>query len=177
MPKAQDYPQKYESWVTLKNGKDVFIRPVRPTDGHLLVDLSQKMSTQSLYLRFLWRLRVLPEDLLYRFTHLDYHSEFALAAVVEEYGQETIIAVGRYSYDPDDGHTDLAVAVRDDWQSLGLGKSLLQKTVSIGKDHGIAHFRSMMDAQNEIIRKILSTLGYEVKYSLRGGFFEVDICV
>ena len=113
--------------------------------------------------------------MLHSFTHINYDSEFALVAVIQEDGKDAIIAVGRYAYDSKDDLADLAVAVRDDWQHLGLGKSLLARTVAIGKEQGISRFKSMMDAQNKIMRQILLELGYEVKYSLRSGFFEVEI--
>ena len=171
------YPTQYESRLTLKNGREVFLRPILPTDGDLLIGLFNRMSPQSIYSRFLWRLHTIPEDMIHRFTHIDYDHEFALAAVVKDNRQDAIIAVGRYLYDPEDKVTDLAVAVRDDWQHLGLGKSLLAKTVAIGKERGISRFKTMMDTQNKIISQILLELGYEVKYSLRSGFFEVDILV
>ncbi len=169
------YPHQYESRLSLKNGKEVFLRPIRHTDGYLLIDLSKKMSSQSLYLRFLWRLDVIPEDMLHRFTHIDYRNDFAMAAVIEEDGKEAIIAVGRYLYDSSTDQTDLGVAVRDDWQRLGLGKSLLRITIAIAKEHGISHFKSMMDPSNKAMMKILLELGYQVKYGARDGTLEVSI--
>jgi len=174
---TEGYPPQYESWLTLKNGREVFLRPILRTDEHLIVDLFNKMSPQSVYLRFLRNLHALPEDMIYRFTHINYDSEFALVAMIKEDGKDAIIAVGRYAYDPHEDVTDFGVAVRDDWQHLGLGKPLLVKIFDIGKEHGISHFVTMMDPQNNIMRQILLELGYDVKYSLRSGFFQVEIVV
>ncbi len=171
------YPHQYESRLTLKNGKEVDLRPVRDTDGHLLIDMFGKMSAQSLYLRFLRRIYTLPEDMLHRFTHMDYDHEFALAAVIKEDGQESIIAVARYHYDPDDEVTDFAVAVRDDWQHLGLGRSLLTKIFAVGREHGISSFVSVIDPENKRFRRILAELGYQLKYSSQSGDFRVEIQV
>jgi acetyltransferase len=171
------YPPQHEGRLTLKNGREVFLRPIRQTDGHLLVELFKKMSPQSLYLRFLWRVPALSEEMLYQFTHIDYESEFALVSVIEEDGKDAIIAVGRYAYDSKENISDLAVAVRDDWQHLGLGTSLLARTVAIGKEHGICRFKSMMDPRNQIMRGILLELGYDVKYCMRNGLYELEILV
>lgn len=176
-PFAEDYPSRYENWLTLKNGMKVFLRPVLQTDGVLLVDFFNKISPRTRYLRFLRHLDALPEDMLYSFTHINYDSEFALVAFIDEDDTAAIIGVARYAVDPHDETADLAVTVRDDWQHFGLGTSLLAKTIDIGKEHGIFHFKSMIDPQNTIIRQILLSLGYTVKYSLRSGFFEVDIAV
>ena len=78
---------------------------------------------------------------------------------------------------PQDNITDLAIAVRDDWQHFGLGKSLLKKIVDIGKEHGIIRFGGMMEAENKIIRQVLAELGYKVNYSLKSGFYQVEILV
>jgi len=128
MPTTLDegYPSQYESQLTLKNGSKVFLRPILSTDAPLLVELFNMLSPQSVYFRFLRPLHVLHEGLLDRLTNINYDSAFALVAVVKEDGKNVIIAVGRYAFNPQDNITDIAVAVRDDWQHLGLGKSLLK---------------------------------------------------
>ncbi len=171
------YPSQYESRLTLKDGRQVFLRPILGTDRDRIVDLFNRISPESLYMRFLKHYRVLPEDMLYHFTHLDYVDRFALVAVVEEEGDDAIIAVARYAHEPREDLTDLAIVVRDDWQNLGLGKSLLIRIVDAGREHGINRFVSMMDPGNTMIRQTLSRLGYEVSYSLRNGVFQVEIVV
>lgn len=166
---------QYEWLLTLKNGEKIFLRPIKDSDRYLLVDLFNKMSPQSVYLRFLRRLQALPENLIDQLITLDYHKNFALVAVARENEKDAIVSVGRYGYDPDEGGTELAVAVRDDWQKLGLGKIMLSKVVTIAGDHGITHFTGMMDPRNSVIRKLLVKLGYKVKYSMKSGFYKVDI--
>jgi ribosomal protein S18 acetylase RimI-like enzyme len=173
----ENYPSQYESQLTLEDGNEVFLRPILKTDGPLLIELFNMLSPQSVYFRFLTRLRALPKELLYQFTNVNYDSEFALVAVVEEDGRNVIIAVARYAFNPKENVTDLAVAVRDDWQHLGLGKSLLEKIINIGKDHGISRFMCMVHPQNDVIKQTFRSLGYEVKYTLRGDYNSVEILV
>ena len=175
--KSSNYPTQYESWLTLKDGNKIFIRPIKQTDEHLVTDLFKRLSARSIYLRFLTRLGDLPEGMLYQFTHVNYSSEFALVGISKEDGRDAIIVIARYANSPKDNITELAVAVRDDWQHLGLGKTLLKKIVDIGKENGIYRYSGMMDTENKVIIKILLELGYKVKYSLRGGFYEVEILV
>ncbi len=172
-----DYPRQHESWVKLKNGREVFIRPILPTDAPLILDLFRRMSPASVQLRFLKPLDALPADLLHRLIHLDYHTTFALAAIVPEEGREALIAVARYALEPDDPLADLAVAVRDDWQRLGLGRLLLTGILAIGREHGVLRFGSLMDPQNARMKRTLSSLGHTVKFSPRSGFFHVEISV
>jgi GNAT superfamily N-acetyltransferase len=175
MTSTGNYPTQYESRLTLKNGMDVFIRPIMETDEKLMVDLFNRLSPQSVYLRFLMHLHALPKDMLYRLLHVNYSTEFALAAIIDEDGKDAIIAIARYGYSPDESLADLAVAVRDDWQHLGLGKLLLKKVVDIGREHGIRRFGGMMEPDNKIMRQILVELGYKTNYVLRSGFYQVEI--
>ena len=166
---------QYESRLLLKNGEVVLVRPVVPSDAPLLVDMFNKMTPRSRYLRFMTNIPELPENLLHQFTYLDYHASFAIACLVESEGQSEIIAVARYSHDPAEQIADLGVAVRDDWQHLGIGKSLLSKIIMIGKEHGISRFGSMMDPQNDIMKKTLCELDFQVKYFFREGSYQVEI--
>lgn len=170
-------PARYEERLRLKDGREVFLRPLLEEDRELIVDLFNRISPQSVYQRFLTDLHALPENLLHHLTHLDHLREFALVGVSHEEGREAIVAVGRYSLDPEEQLADLALAVRDDWQNLGLGKALLQRTVAIAREHGITRFGSMMDPRNTVMGKTLKDLGYEVRYSLRSGFYHVEISV
>lgn len=169
------YPAEYESRLTLKNGKEVFIRPILQTDEYLLVDLLNKLSADSIYLRFLRPLNSLPEELLFQLTHINYKSNFALVAAIQEDGKDSIIAVARYGYDPQDKITDFAIVVRDDWQHYGLGKFLLSNILTIGRKQGIFHFVSFVDSTNHIMKQLLRDLGYTVKYSYRKGSTQVEV--
>ncbi len=171
----EDYPVEYESRLTLKNGREVFLRPILQTDEHLIVDLLNKLSADSIYLRFLRPLNSLPEELLFQLTHINYKSNFALVAVIQEDGKDSIIAVARYGYDPQEKVTDFAIVVRDDWQHCGLGKFLLSTLFAIGRKHGIFRFVSFVDSTNHIIKQLLRKLGYSVKYSYRKGSTQVEV--
>ena len=149
------YPTQYEDRLILKNGKSVFIRPLRETDEPLILDLFDKLDLDSIYLRFLTYLKSLPEDLLFQLTHIDYSNKFAIVAVTNEDNKDAIIAVARYFYDSEKKTTDFAIVVRDDWQNCGLGKTLLLKLFAIGKEHGITRFVSIIDPENHIMKHIL----------------------
>ncbi len=173
----EGYPSRHECWLTLRDGRRVFLRPVLPTDESLLVDLFDRISPRTRYLRFLRHLDALPEDMLCHFTHVDYDDKFALVAVIEENGKDAVVGVARYAVDPPGNAADLGITVRDDWQNLGLGSSLLARIIDVGRAHAVSRFKSMLNPQNNVIRRMLSELCHEVKYYLRDGFLEVEIVV
>jgi acetyltransferase len=160
----------------MKDGRKVIIRPLEKTDGPLLLELFGGLSPRTKYFRFLRQLRSLPEDMLYRFTHLDYPRECALAAVPEEQGIERIVAVARYGL-AETETADLAITVLDSWQSAGLGSFLLKSIIAIGRQNGITHYSSMIDPGNFVIKYILLKLGYAVTYHLKDNAWYVEITV
>jgi acetyltransferase len=97
------------------------------------------MSLLSVRLRFFSPLHHLPEQLVYRFTHVDYRKDFGLAALINE-NSGPIIGVARYAYDPESEMPELAVAVRDDWHGNGLGSILLTRVIKVGREHGYSRF-------------------------------------
>jgi len=161
---AQPTLASYDSHVTAANGREVFLRPILEDDGPLLNDLFNRLSPESRYFRFLSSREFLPEALIYQFTHLDYYRNFALAAQIDEEGRRAIIGVGRYGYDYFQKRTDFAIAIRDDWQRLGLGRMLLKKLFAIGKEHGISRFTAEIDPQNKAIKQLMVKMGYDTKY-------------
>ena len=175
MNSDENYPIEYESTLLLKNEREVFIRPIMQTDDQLVIDLFNKLSRHSIYLRFLRYLNALPVDMLHRFTHIDYNSDSALVGVIKEDDREAIIAVARYLGATEDNITELAIVIRDDWQHLGLGKALLKRIVDIGREHGICRYTGMLDPENNLIRQILMELGYKVNYDLKSGMYQVEI--
>jgi acetyltransferase len=175
-----DYPYEYVEWITLKNGRRVLLRPIRPSDRRLLIDLFRRLSPQTIYRRFLSHVRELPEDWLDRFTLMNYKSDFALAATIEEDGEEHIISVCRYHYSIYTENTELAMVVRDDWQGLGLGKTIASRLFEIARKNDIHQFEGMLDPTNEAITKIFNSIGCKYTLTLRSGFFfiliDLDTC-
>ncbi|MCX5841284.1 MAG: GNAT family N-acetyltransferase, partial [Deltaproteobacteria bacterium] len=111
----------------------------------------------------------------YRFTHVNYRSDFALVGVINEGAGESCIAVARYHYNPLTERTDLAIAVRDDLQNLGLGSIMLSKVVGIAIKNGISHFEGTLDLQNAVSMKIFNKLGLKMKTSMKGGLCYIEL--
>lgn len=171
------YPAQYETRMALKNGKTVLVRPVMRRDEPLILDLLDKLSSDSIYFRFLRPVKTLPKKLLFHLTHLDYQDNFALAAVIREDEKDAFIAVARYGYDPREHLTDFAIVVRDDWQHYGLGKWMLSRIFAIGREQGIFRFVSIVDSTNHTMKRTLRGLDYTVYYSYEKGFTQVEVLV
>lgn len=158
------YPGQYEEWITIRNNKRVFLRPVRPTDGALISEFVSRLSDVSKYYRFLRRVDTLRPDMIHKLVHLDYKREFALAAVVCEEGANVIIGVCRYSASLDPSYGESAIVLRDDWQGNGLGKAMTRRVFAIAELNGISTMIVNLDPQNDIAVNLYTGLGYLYHY-------------
>jgi len=158
------YPLYYEEWITLNDGSAIFLRPIKPTDGPLLLNLFQKLSRETIYFRFLTHLNKLQPEMLKQLVEIDYESHFALAAIITADAKESIIGTCRYIVKENTDHAELTVVLRDDWQRKGLGKAMVTRVVNIARSKGLASIEILLDYRNEGMKRIFSSLGYPVQY-------------
>jgi acetyltransferase len=158
------YPGEYEAWVSLADGSHIFLRPIKPTDGPLILDSFQKLSKETVYFRFLTNAVRLEPRTLKRLVEIDYQSHFALAAIVFEEEAEAMIGICRYMAKEKPGLAELAVVLRDDWQGRGLGRVMVTRVVDIARSKGISSMEIHLDHRNEGMKRIFTSLGYPVQY-------------
>ena len=92
----------------------------------------------------------LPPGMLARFTQLDYDRELAL--VVLDPSSSDFVAVGRYAPNPDGRTAEFALAVGDDWQGKGIGRSLLERLCETARDAGYhALYGHILDANRDML--------------------------
>ena len=84
--------------IVAQNGQEVSVRFLTAADGELLVDLVQRLSPNTRYLRFLVAIEEVPVEAATRklpaFLAVDGVDSVALVALVEENGIETAIGCG-----------------------------------------------------------------------------------
>lgn len=158
-----NYPAQYEEWLTVGQER-VFLRPVKPTDGPLILDIFRKLSPQSIFYRFLTHMEKLRPEQVYHLVHIDYVTEFALAAVIEEGGEERIVGVCRAIASSDQSRAELTIVLRDDWQGRGIGKIMVKKVVMVMHRHGVSRIEILLDSRNDKMKKLFMSLGYPYIY-------------
>jgi acetyltransferase len=113
------YPCELVELLQLADGTPIVLRPIRPEDAQLEQDLVRDLSLESRRFRFMHALSRLTEDMLVRFTQLDYDRELGLIAVQKTDAGELPLGVARYVGDSDEVGCEFAVVVADAWQKRG----------------------------------------------------------
>ncbi|SFM64154.1 bifunctional acetate--CoA ligase family protein/GNAT family N-acetyltransferase [Thermodesulforhabdus norvegica] len=169
------YPEEWETRGTTSGGIDIFIRPIRPEDAPLLVELFHVLSPTSIYYRFFRPLKELSEDMLVRFTQVDYDREIALVALDASSADERMLGVARVISDPDGRRAEFSILVGDPWQGRGVGAMLLSRCLVIAKKRGIKEVWGTVLRENRGMLALAKKLGFTTKFSKDLGECEVII--
>ena len=172
-----DKPLMNPEPVTLKDGTQVVIRPIRPDDAEELQAAFQRLSMESIYLRFLSVKKELTDAEAKQLATVDYTSRMAFVAICAENGRENVIGVARYAMD--DPHkpeiAESAVVVQDESQGRGLGTLLLRRLVSYARRQGIRTLRGNMQIGNNCMLNMVRRSGLPHQTRFMDGMWEVSI--
>ena len=163
--------------VTLKDGTQVIIRPIHPDDAEDLQATFQRLSMESIYLRFLSFKKELPDEEARYLATVDYTTRMAFVAIASENNREIVVGVSRYAMD-DPGNPEFAesaVVVEDGYQGRGLGKLLLWRLVNYAHARGIHILRGNLQVGNNRMLDLVRRSGLPHHTGYVDGIWEVDI--
>jgi acetyltransferase len=157
------YPSLLIDRVTLADGRMVTLRPVLPQDADAEQTFISALSPQSRRRRFHGAVNALPDHVLEAMTAIDYQQQLALVAeAVDSDGQARLVADARYVV-AGPGHADFAIAVADDWQHLGLGRTLLQRLARHACRQGIGRLQGTVLASNGPMLSLMRRWGASLR--------------
>lgn len=158
------YPKKYETLWLLKNGQEVLLRPIKPEDEPMWIEWFQSLSEETIRYRFFQMLKDTPHEVRVRYCNVDYDREVALVSEMVENGKRKILGVSRLSVEPDGKHGEMAFIVSDYWQGLGLGTKLVDYSLDIAKEKGVASVYAIMLQDNYRAISLTKKMGFAIEY-------------
>jgi RimJ/RimL family protein N-acetyltransferase len=149
LPPLGVYPAELEKAVTLDDGTELLLRPIKPTDERMEQELLYSLSDQSVYLRFFSSMSRFPHERVQHFTTIDYDEQMAIVAILDRNGEEQMIGVGRYVKQKDSDMAELALLVNDEWQGRGVGSLMHEYLEHIARSRNIGGFRAEVLEHNK----------------------------
>jgi acetyltransferase len=159
------YPKKYETIWTLRDGRTVLLRPIKPEDEPLWLEMFQNFSEQSIRYRFFQIIKDTPHETRVRYCNIDYDREIAIVPELTENGRKRILGVTRVSIEPDGKKGEIAFITADPWQGLGLGTKMIDYVLEICKDMKLETIYAIMLQDNFQAISLMKKMGFTVKYS------------
>jgi RimJ/RimL family protein N-acetyltransferase len=149
--------------ATLRDGRRVRIRAIRPADRDEVVQAFDRLSSEARYTRFLAPLRTLPATVLERALHLQDAHELGLVAEIDAPDGIDIVAGARYYVLPGGERCEFAVTVADSWQGAGLASRLMRALIQGAGVRGLTHMEGFVLAENERMLALARRLGFTVQ--------------
>ncbi|MEM4703682.1 MAG: bifunctional acetate--CoA ligase family protein/GNAT family N-acetyltransferase [Candidatus Bathyarchaeia archaeon] len=162
------YPKKYETMWKLRDGREVLLRPIKPEDEPLWLEMFKNFSEESIRFRFFQILKDTPHETRVRYCNIDYDREIAIVAELSENGQRKILGVVRVSIEPDGKTGEIAFIVADPWQGLGLGTKFVDYAIEICKDMKIEKLYAIMLPENYRAISLMKKMGFTITYAEDG---------
>jgi len=158
------YPKKYETLWKLHDGRTVLLRPIKPEDEPLWLEMFQNFSEESIRYRFFHIIKDTPHEMRIRYCNIDYDREIAIIPELTENGKRKILGVVRVPILPDQKTGEIAVIVADPWQGLGLGSKMMDYMIEICKDKGLETIYGVMLPDNYRAIELFKKMGFTIKY-------------
>ena len=154
------YPARVVENQQLADGTDIVLRPIRPDDTDLLTTFMDSLSSEAKYFRFMHAMQHLSQEMLVRFTQIDYDLEMAVVAVEQDAGK--VLGVARFLSNPDQVSCEFALVVSDARQNQGLGHRLMSKLIEVAYDKGISVIEGEVLANNHKMLGLMKSMEFSI---------------
>ncbi len=156
------YPAHLVRKLQLNDGTDIVIRPIRPEDAEIEARFVRELSDESKYFRFMSSLQELSQEMLVRFTQIDYHNEMALIAVASTGAGEEQIGVARYVTNLDKTSCEFALTVSDKWRGRGIAHHLMRDLMEVARDRELERMEGKVLSNNRRMLELVTSLNFSI---------------
>lgn len=162
VPAIRPYPERWRTGLTLKCGRRIDIRPIRPEDEHRYDRFLARISPHDMRMRFFAAAPNMSHRFIARLTQIDYAREMAFVAIEGEGAEAGIVGVARMIADPDYRRAEFAILIATDRQRTGLGSGLMRHLQAYAKAEGLAELHGEVLAENDAMLAMCRGLGFTI---------------
>jgi len=159
--------------MRLRDGTEATIRPIRPDDKERMRSAFLALDPRSVYTRVFSAKKDLSAEELRRLTEVDPAKEVALVVTTGSAGAERIIAGGRYVGSGDT--VEIAFAVEEDYQRLGLASRLLRELAQLARANGVERFEAYVLPENASMLEVFRRSGFAMATKRDDGVVRVTL--
>ncbi len=148
-------PPEFKTTHVLHDGTLLNFRPMHPTDEPRLTELFHALSKETIYYRFMSRMKFVQRKVIQNFVYINHRTDVAIVATLPEAHGEEIIAIGRYYLDEKSNLAEVAFVVRDEWQNHGIGTALFRHLTLIARRNGLGGFTAEVLKANRSMQRVI----------------------
>jgi acetyltransferase len=162
------YPERLKKKSQLNDGTPVLLRPIKPEDESMWLEMLGSCSKESIYHRFRYDFYFNSHEVATQFCYIDYDREMGIVAEIDFEGRKRLVGVGRLIADPDVEIAEYAILISDAWQHKDLGKILTRYCEEIAKMAGVKRLVAETTSDNKAMISVFRKIGFEVFYNEDG---------
>jgi RimJ/RimL family protein N-acetyltransferase len=165
---------EYTAIERLRDGTTLQIRALQPGDRAEMLAAVGRFSKETLYRRFFAPKRHFSEREIDFFLNVDFINHIALAAVLSEGGRQMIIGGARYVVSQP-GRAEVAFAVDDSHQKLGIATHLITHLIEIARAARLEEFVAEVLPENVPMLKVFERCGLAMTTRSERGVVHVTL--
>jgi GNAT superfamily N-acetyltransferase len=159
---------------SLRDGRAIEIRALRPTDVEDLITAVAHTSAESLSRRFFGPKRYFSEQEIAYFVNIDFVTHVALVANVDDVGRRAIVAGARYVLVAP-RVAEVAFVVVDDYQGYGIGSRLMRHLANLAREAGLRELIAEVLPDNRPMLSVFQKCGLKLTTRRDGGAVHVTM--
>jgi GNAT superfamily N-acetyltransferase len=162
----------------LTDGRAVCLRTIRPSDEAWIRQGISELSDRSRYLRFFSAFREPPDSIVKQLSAVDGHEHIGWGAILLD-GVDNPPIAAAHVIRADDGATvgELAVAVLDEYQGLGVARMLIAAAMHDCAIESLLTIEMQLLGENNAAVKLVLQLGAERKSAVETvQHYTLDVC-
>ena len=164
----------YSATEILRDGRTVEIRAQRSHDREGMQAAIARSSAGSLYRRFFAVRREFSQKETDYFLDIDFVNHVALVAVANDIDQPTIVGGGRYVV-VRPGQAEVAFAIVNSHQGLGIGSALMRHLATLGREAGLREFTAEVLSENVPMLNVFERSGLTMNTRREGPVVHVTL--
>ena len=147
--------------LVTRSGYRFEVRPAAPSDEAALTSFFAHVTQEDLRFRFLTAVRRVSQDQIERLTHVDHRGTENFLAFDVDAG--TLVATAMIAAEPGAKTAEVAIAIRSDFKSRGIGWTLLEHVTKFARSRGITTLESMESRENHRAIELEREMGFSVR--------------
>lgn len=148
--------------ITLRDGRAVHVRAVRPQDEAEIVQMFDRMSAQARYMRFMRAVREPNRDRLRGLLASFPAAGTAIVATVPAADGFDIVGSAMFVLLDDPTRGEFATTVREDFSGAGLARTLMRLLIDAARERGLKELEGIVLAENQPMLGLAHRLGFAV---------------
>jgi acetyltransferase len=158
------YPRKYEDLVKLRGRQRALLRPIKPEDEPLILEMFNSFKDHNRY-NFVTKEGETLQQAVVQICNVDYDREFTIIAELDEKGRRRIAGFARLITTQDEKTGEVTFIIADQWQRTYLGEKLAEYMITICSDKNIQEIHSKLVPEDRESINFLKSIGFTIEYS------------